>query len=428
MPVDTQAQAAAPAAGPHARPDGAVASGAFPPGTSTDSQLRSANWALLYGNFVIGCALMVVAGTLPDIARALKVSVSLAGQLTTIAGVVVGLGAPLLASVVSGWDRRRLLSLCMLWIAVGQLLCALAPSYAVLWPLRALTMLAAAVFTPQAGVAIAYMAPPGQRGRSITFILVGWSFASVVGLPLSSWVGEELGWRFAFGAVGVLAVIGVVLVRMHLPRGILPQRLSAGAWGQIFSNPVLMGLVAVTALQCAGQFTVFSYITPYYFSHLGASAGQVSGLLVWFGIFGLIGNMLLSRYIDHLGASRASLICIALIAVGMALWPLGVGIFSTALVIVPWALGYFSVNSAQQARLSQIAPSLAPAMLALNTSGVYLGQAAGAAGGGWLIAHSGFDGLNWVGLSWLVVAAALSVWAARYGARHVGTLELRARG
>ena len=128
----------------------------------------SVRWALLFGNFVTGCGLMVVVGTLNDITRSLQVSVSTAGQLITIAAAVVCVGAPLLAGWVAGFDRRRLLTLAMLWYAAGHALCALMPTYAALWPLRAATLLAAAVFTPQAAAAISFMAPPAERGRHIT--------------------------------------------------------------------------------------------------------------------------------------------------------------------------------------------------------------------------------------------------------------------
>ena len=84
-----------------------------------------------------------------------------------------------------------------------------------------------------------------------------------------------------------------------------------------------------------------------------------------------------------------------------------------AAAVVPWALGCFSCNSAQQARLSQASAAYAPALLALNTSAIYGGQAIGAAGGGALLAHSGFRTLPWAGLAWMLVALGLSLWAAR---------------
>ena len=366
-------------------------------------------WALMFGNFVTGCGVMVAIGTLNDLARSLHVSVSLAGQLVAIAAVTVCFGAPLLAGWVAGFDRRRLLALSLLWYALGHALCACMPSYALLWPVRAATVLAAAVFTPQAGAAIAFMAAPHERGRHITFIFLGWSVASVLCLPMSSWLGETFGWRVAFSAVAVLALVAAAWVYAAMPNGVRPAGLSMQAWGQVLTHPVLMAMVLVTALSGAGQFTLLSYFAPYYRLALGADAEQISLILMWFGAFGLVGNVVLTRVIDRVGPNVAVAAALGLIFLSLLLWPLGTGIASTALVLIPWGLGMFSSNSTQQARLSLAAPALAPALLALNTSAIYLGQAAGAASGGWLIAHGGYAPLSWLALVWVAAAIALSL-------------------
>lgn len=356
---------------------------------------------------------MVVVGALNDITQSLHVSVSVAGQLVAIAAISVCVGAPLLAGWVTGFDRRRLLTLAMLWYAVGHALCALMPSYAALWPVRAATMLAAAVFTPQAAAAIAFMAPPAERGRHITFIFLGWSIASVLGLPITAWLGESFGWRTAFSVIAALSVLAAGWVFAVLPNGVKPAGLTAHDWRRALTHRSLMPMVLVTALQSAGQFTVFSYFAPYYRGVLGASAEQVSAMLVWFGAFGLIGNVVLTRAIDRVGANAAVLATLVLIAVSLLLWPLGTSLPVLALLSIPWALGCFAANSGQQARLSLAAPALTPALLALNTSAIYLGQAAGASGGGWVIAHQGYAPLSWLGLAWLIAAISLSLWAGR---------------
>jgi predicted MFS family arabinose efflux permease len=375
--------------------------------------MGSVKWALMFGNFVIGCGVMSVAGTLNDIAHSLQVSVALAGQLITIAAAMMAFGAPLLAGWVAGFDRRRLLALALLWYGAGHAISALMPSYAALWPVRAITMLAAAVFTPQAAAAIGFMATPQERGRAITFIFLGWSVASVLGLPMSAWLGETFGWGVAFHAVAALALIAAVWVYGVMPDGVRPAALSLRAWKDVLTNPVLMAMVMVTALFGAGQFTLFSYFTPFYKLRLGASAEQITLLLMWFGAFGLVGNLVLTRVVDRVGPNTAVTVAMALIAASLALWPLGVGLISMGLVLVPWALGCFSSNSAQQARLGQAAPALAPALMALNTSAIYVGQAAGAASGGWLITRTGYTVLNWAGLAWLAAAIAVSAWAGR---------------
>lgn len=373
---------------------------------------RPARWALLSGNFVIGCGVMVVAGTLNDLARSLGVSVALAGQLITVGAVVMGVGAPLLASWVAGFDRRRLLTLTLAWYAAGHALSALTPDYGLLAPVRALCMLGAAVFTPQVAAAIGHMAPPEQRGRAITFVFLGWSLASVAGMPIAAWIGETFGWRAAFGTVAVLGAAAALWVHAAVPDGVKPQALSRAAWREAFTHPALMAIVLVTALQSAGQFTLFSYMAPYYRQVLEATPAQISALFFWFGLFGLLGNVVLTRQIDRLGASRCVAVTLVLITVSLLAWPLAGGFVATALVLVPWALGCFSTNSAQQARLGLAAPALAPALMALNTSAIYLGQAVGAASGGVLLARSGFTWLSPVGVLWMLAAIALSAWAA----------------
>ncbi|MEF7617356.1 MFS transporter [Aquincola sp. MAHUQ-54] len=382
-------------------------------------------WSLLFGNFAIGCGVMVTAGSLNDLTRSLQVSVAVGGQLITIAAVVMALGAPLLAAVVGGWDRRRLLTLSLAWYALGHGLSALMPSYASLILVRAACVLAAAVFTPQAAASIAWLAAPAARGRAITFIFLGWSVASVLGMPLHSFIGETFGWRYAFGTVGVLAAIAAAWVWHEVPDGVRPPAMSLRSWQAVFSHPALMAVVLVTALAAAGQFTVFAYFAPYYRQVLGASSAETSLLFGWFGAFGLLGNLLLSRHVDRFGASRAVALAVALMAVSMLLWPLAASVPLMALVIMPWALGCFSCNSAQQARLGQAAPAWAPALMALNSSAIYLGQAVGAAGGGALVAaHSGetgaaaFGSFHRVGFAWLIAALALSAWASRRLHRH----------
>lgn len=376
----------------------------------------SLRWALMFGNFVIGCGVMSVAGTLNDMARSLDVSVALAGQLIAIAAATMAFGAPLLAGWVAAFDRRRLLALALVWYGAGHALSALMPSYAALWPVRAVTMLAAAVFTPQAAAAIGFMASPQERGRAITFIFLGWSVASVAGLPMSAWIGETFGWEIAFATVAVLSIVAAVWVFAVMPNGVRPAALSLRAWKDVFTSPVLMAMVLVTALSGAGQFTLFSYFTPYYKHTLGASTEQITLLLMWFGAFGLVGNVVLTRVIDRVGPNVAVAVTLSLIAASLLLWPLGGHLVGTALILIPWALGCFSSNSTQQARLGMAAPALAPALMALNTSAIYLGQAIGASSGGWLIAHGGYAPLNWFGLAWLLAAIALSLWA---GSRKV---------
>ncbi|QNK67780.1 MFS transporter [Variovorax sp. PAMC26660] len=369
---------------------------------------RGALWALLAGNFVIGTGVMVVPGTLNEISTSLAVSVATAGQLIAAAAAVMCIGAPLLAAAVAGWDRRQLLALTLLWYAAGHALSALMPSFGTLLPMRMLTVIAPAIFTPQAAACAGMLVPPEQRGRAVTFVFLGWSMASVLGLPIGALIGGHLGWRMAFMAIAALSIVSAASIWLTLPQGIRPAALTAAAWSRVLRSPVLMGIVSVTALQGAGQFVLFSYFGPILKQSFGADATTLSVMWALFGACGLVGNMVVSRFIDRIGAGRMVLVTTVLIALSLLLWPLASTLAWLAVVLVPWGLGCFATNSAQQARLVGLAPALAPGSVALNSSGIYTGQAVGAALGGWLLANDAAAWMSWVGFALMLLAIALS--------------------
>ena len=374
-------------------------------------------WALLFGNFVIGTGVMVVPGTLNDISNSLAVSVPETGQLISAAALVMCLGAPLMVAVVAKWDRRRLLSLVMLWYGILHMLSATMPTFGSLLVVRVLTVISPAIFTPQAAACIAFLVPPHQRGKAISLVFLGWSLASVLGMPLGALVGGILGWRYAFSAVGVLSLLSALWVWRAMPDGVKPPAFSLATWRETLKSRPLMLCVLVTALYSAGQFVLFSYFAPYYKAMFDITPTQLSLMFAWFGAFGFFGNLWVTRNIERLGPARTVLIAMGSIAFSLVLWPLGTSLLLTALVLIPWALGCFSANSAQQARLSGMAPALTSGSIALNTSAMYAGQAVGATSGGWLIAHGQMSNLHWAGLAGLLLAIGVSMFATRIQSR-----------
>ncbi|GAA6141511.1 MFS transporter [Hydrogenophaga sp. 5NK40-0174] len=371
-------------------------------------------WALMLGNFVIGTGVMVVPGTLNEIARSLAVSVPQAGMLITAGAILMGAGAPLFAALVAGWDRRKLLALCLLWYGLTMGASAFAPSYGWLLALRIITVVAPPIFTPQAAASVGLLVPEHLRGRAITFAFLGWSVASVLGVPLAAWIGGTLGWRWSFGLTGVMSLLCAAWVWRELPNGLRTPALSRQAWGQALGSPAIMLTVAVTLVSSSGQFTLFAYFAPYLEEVMSASPTELSLMYLWLGAFGVVGNMLISHRIDRLGPSRAVAICLAAMAVSLLMFPLGLPHLGLlAVVMLPWAASIFASNSAQQARLVHLDPGLASATISLNSSAIYAGQAIGAAAGGAIIASGHMAQLNYPAFALLTVSLAISIWAAK---------------
>lgn len=383
--------------------------------TTAPPPLPKVLWALLFGNFVIGTGVMIVPGTLSVISQSMVVSVAVAGQLISAGALLMCLSAPLLASVVAGWDRRRLLALSMIWYAMFHVLCAVMPDFASLLIVRVITMISPAIFTPQAAACISLLVPEQQRGRAITFVFLGWSVASVLGMPIGAYLGGTMGWRSAFWLVAVLSAISAIWVLRAMPSGVKPPAMSRAAWAATLQSPALMSCILVTTLYASGQFVLFAYFAPYFKASLNVSALELSALFMWLGAFGLIGNIWMSRHVDRMGAPRMVWMGLSGMIASLLLWPLGTTLILIAIVILPWALGGFATNSAQQARLVGIAPALASGSVSLNTSALYAGQAIGAALGGLLISAGHMNDLHLYALAGLLLAMVASHWATYLG-------------
>lgn len=379
------------------------------------SSARHAVAAVLFGNFVVGSGVLVVPGMLDQLARDLAISVPTAGSLLGLAALAMCIGAPLGAAFTSKIDRRRLLVAALLVLAVGHLACALAPSYAVLAWVRPFSVIGAAVFTPQAAATLALMVPVEQRAQALTTAFVGWSLASVLGMPLGNLVAEGFSWRGSFALVAVLGFVAALAVWRVIPAGLRVPPLSLSSWAEVVRHRRLGLVIGATMAWCAGHFTVLGYITPALRTGLGASAATQALLMGLMGIAGLVGNIILSRQVSRIGADRGARVFLGCVLVGLAMWSVALAglqsLPAVALAILVWGLGNFAFTSAQQARLAQTAPALASASIALNSSSLYAGQALGAVLGGLVVAGFGYDMLGPIAVALIGASWVMSRWA-----------------
>lgn len=384
--------------------------------THVKSNSSLALWALMLGNFVIGTGVLLPAGLLNVLAADLGVSTARAGLLSLAGGVVVAIGAPLVAGFTSAIDRRKLLTFALLLYAVGHAVSAVMPSFAPLLALRALTVVAATIFTPQAAATAGLLVPPEKRAGAIAFIFIGWSAANVVGIPLGSYLADVVGWRIVFGGMAVVCAIGAVLVWLALRPGLLVPPLNLAAWKQALTNPVILMVLLVTVLSMSGQFTMFTYMAPILRDAFAGGPAQISLAFAVAGVTGVLGNAIASRVVHRVGIDQVIAIAFAGLIAGLAVFAYGFGNLIIAMIgIGLWGLGSFSSNSLQQSRLVAIAPTLAAATVALNTSVVYVGQAVGAGIGGWFVGQGISPAIAWTASGLTALALLASLAATRLG-------------
>ncbi|WP_244642181.1 MFS transporter [Chelatococcus reniformis] len=372
---------------------------------------------LMAGNFVVGVTILAPAGMLTELAQSLGVSLREAGLLVTYGAIVLCLGSPLMAWLTARIERKTLLTATLAAMVAGNLASALAPDYGSLVIIRMLTLVFAALYTPQAASTVALIVPERERASAIAFVFLGWALAFAVGLPLVTMLAEPLGWRGVHGVLVVAALLCTALLMRALPRRLHGKPLSLSSFGTIARDRHILLILLVTFLSTAGQLAIFIYMAPL----LGALAGggrEVAGS--FFALFGgasLVGNIAASRIVQPLGPRRTLAICLGLVIAGIALWAFAAGsLAAMALGLALWGLGFAATNSMQQARLNAAVPALASVSIALNTSLAYVGQAVGTALGGWLLAHDRPEVVGYAALA-LAVSSAIVLALERYGRR-----------
>ena len=376
-------------------------------------------WMLMFGNFIIGTGVLLPAGLLNDFTADFSISASRAGMMLFVGGLVVGIGAPVFAALTSRIDRRLILTAALLLYAAGHVAAALAQGFELQLFIRAVTVVGAAVYTPQAASTVGLLVPPEKRAGAIAFIFIGWSAASVAGIPLGTLLSDILGWRMVYAVMAGLSALAALCVWLTLRPKLFVTPLSLAAWKETFSSPLLWLVFMVTLFSMSGQFTMFSYIAPILRDGFAATPANISIMFAVVGIAGVTGNTIASRVVTRFGIDRVIAIALLSLCVGFLGFVLVWGqIFPAMVAGIFWGLGSFSSNSLQQSRLVALAPHLAAATVALNTSVVYLGQSVGSVAGGRMIDAGNMIATPFVALGFMVLALALSVLAERITRRQ----------
>lgn len=341
--------------------------------------------ALAIGAFGIGVTEFAPMGMLPGIATDLGVSIPAAGLLVSAYAMGVLIGAPLMTLATTKVPRRTLLIALMGIFTAGNLLSALADSYATLLGARIITSLNHGAFFGVGAVVAMSVVAPDKRAGAVATMFLGLTIAAIGGVPLATWVGDTLGWRTAFGGIAGFGAIAMLALRVALPD--LPSSQGGDIIAELrvlSRGPVLIAL-ALTVLGSSAMFTVFTYIVPILRDGTHASTAFITGMLVLFGVGMTIGNVWGGRAADR-SVERTLIITLTgltVLLVGFAVimpWPL-----PAAIVILLWGIASFAIVPPLQMQVTEAAaeaPNLASAM---NIGAFNLGNAIGAALGGAVI-------------------------------------------
>ncbi len=367
-------------------------------------------YALTAGAFGIGVTEFVIMGLLLEVSQDLAVSIATAGMLISGYALGVVFGAPLLTALTARWPRKRVLLGLMAVFTLGNLACALAPTYGLLMAARVLTALAHGTFFGVGSVVATGLVAPERRASAIAVMFTGLTIANIVGVPFGTWLGQQFGWRATFWAVAAVGVAATLVVAFLVPK--TAGETETGSWRDdvkaIARGPVLLGFL-VTVLGFAGVFAVFTYVAPMLTQIAGFADRAVSPILLVFGGGLVAGNLLGGRLADR-SLDGAVLATSAALAATLALmtFALHSQVAAVAFVGLLGAAGFATVAPLQTWVLDKAKGAGRSLASSFNIAAFNLGNALGAWAGGAVIDHG--PGLGYVPLvAALFPLAALAV-------------------
>ena len=365
--------------------------------------------ALALASFGIGTTEFVIMGLLPDVAGDLGVTIPQAGLLVTGYALSVAFGSPFLAVATARMDRRKALLLLIGIFILGNLLCALAPNYALLMAARIVTALCHGAFFGIGAVVAATLVPEQKKAQAIAMMFAGLTLANVLGVPFGTALGEAVGWRNTFWAVVVIGFAAAFALYAWLPRNMPTPRMQLihEARSLVSTQVILAMLISVVV--SASLFGVFTYITPILENVTLISSHEVTLMLLLFGI-GLTAGNFLGGWLGDWKLMPSVIGILALLIPVLSLFTLtSASLVPAAVTIFCWGLLAFALISPLQMHVVNEAAQAPNLASTLNQGAFNLGNAAGAWIGGLALTNGlAYRELPWIGVALAAVAFTLS--------------------
>lgn len=359
------------------------------------------------GTFIVVTSEMMPVGLLTPMASSLDTTEGTIGQTLTITGLVAAVSSPTVPLLARSVDRRILLAVLMVLLFVANALTAWSTTFSVIVAARILLGVAmGGVWAIAAGLA-PRLVPGRSIGSATAMIFSGVAFASVLGVPLGTFLGAQAGWRAAFLAIGVIGFAVAVAMLGALPRLPVEQNGGLAGMSRLVRNPRVVTGLSIAVLLVGGHFAAYTYVRPALELYAGAGPGLIGTLLLVYGIAGAVGNFAVGSRAVRAPRATVSVITLALATSTLLLPFLASTAAGAGALLVLWGLAYGGVSVTMQAWMMASAPHMRETVSSLGVGVFNLSIALGAMTGG--VAFDGFGVTAALGTATALALAGLVV-------------------
>ncbi|MDF7670298.1 sugar transporter [Orbaceae bacterium ESL0721] len=361
------------------------------------SQIWSSILCLAFAAFVFNTTEFVPVGLLPNIAESFNMDVSHAGLLLTVYAWSVSLLSLPLTILTVRMDRRQLLAILFVLFIGSHILAGFAWSFYSLMAARIGIACAHAVFWAITTPLAVRLAPIGKKTKAMSFIVVGTSMATVLGIPIGTMIGQLAGWRVTFLGIAAIALCVMFLLLYLLPRIPSNSNIPLQSIPNVLSRPQLLHIFLLTAILITGHFTAYTYINPFMQRVGGFSEDTVVLLLLMVGFSGIIGSIIFATYAKRYPTAIFALpvitITLTLFILYYSVW----NIYTTLIICMLWGLSITIISMVLQIRIIDAAPDATDVATSVY-SGIYnIGIGSGAFIGGKVITYLSMGSIGFIG-------------------------------
>ncbi|MDC4377894.1 MFS transporter [Acinetobacter baumannii] len=374
-----------------------MASPQSPSSSPRHYSLFLAIFSLAVGGFCIGTTEFVAMGLIQEIAHNLKITVPEAGHFISAYALGVVIGAPIIAILGAKVPRKTLLLCLMLFYGIANACTALAHTPETVLFSRFIAGLPHGAYFGVGALVAAELAGPSRRASAVAQMMMGLTVATVIGVPLATWLGQHFGWRAGFEFSATIAFFTLIAVACFVPN--IPVQATASIKTELagLKNINMWLTLAVGAIGFGGMFSVYSYVSPILTEYTKVNIQIVPIALALWGIGMVIGGLAAGWLADkNLNKTIVGVLISSAIAFVVASFLMS-NIYSAIGSLFLIGLTVMGLGGALQTRLMDVAGDAQTLAASLNHSAFNLANALGAFLGGWVLSHQ----MGWIAPIWV---------------------------
>ncbi|NTU29723.1 MFS transporter [Brevibacillus sp. HB1.1] len=375
-------------------------------------QQKSLTFTLFILTFVLGTSEFVIISLLSDVAFELGISISTVGSLVSAFAISFAIGTPILTAIFSRFAKYPLMLTLIGIFITGNILTALSETYVLLLVSRILTAVVTGVLIALAMAVASETMPAEKRGTAISIIFSGFTIASVIGVPLGTFIGQWGGWQMAFWFAALLGVLSLLASAVTIPKGLKGSSSSLQKQIGLLTHTRIIIAFFIPALSIAATYTVYTYLTPLLQEVLFVPDQTISLVFLLYGVISIFSTLIGGKLAAHNGIGKLRYVYLMQAAILASLYVSSHTLLGGFISLSFMALVVYIMNSTMQLYFIDLADKHFPAARDLASSltpvSVNVGIALGSALGGFITTNRELIDVSWVGAIVAIVASLLT--------------------